>query len=501
MQYVGKYAKLRRSGAGYLACCPFADHNDKTPSFYVTDSGYKCFGCGRGGDVISFAQEYFGIPFRQALELLCQEAGVPFRRGVATNKHQELYDVLLSACELYQGALERATEVQQYLVARGLQDYRKYKLGWSGRALLPDASLDVLGRAGLVVNGRAFFHNRIMFPIVRNGKVCGFGGRKLSGGGPKYLNGPQTEVFDKSSTLYSVASLNRSLRAQSVFVVEGYMDVIALSECGFLGVAPMGTSLNQEHLRQVWAMTPRPYIAFDGDAAGARATERVLDLAIPKLSATNGIRVITLPSGMDPADLCKSGAEAWKGCCAEARDLVDVLALSIRGTPEDQQAAFERIGKQLARIEDPAVRKRYTSMLLSMQPKVRWKPRLRIAQRQSKLECIFGILYAYPEFCATFYEEIAELSVTGMYKELQTSALLIADGKSPLGSWSAASRWQVQVASTREAAEEVLRDLFTMQKYALQEGLAKQAAEQYVQNPTPENWQRVLLLSTNYCEE
>ncbi len=454
--------------------------------------GYKCFGCGRGGDVINFVQEYSGASFTQALDLLCREAGVERTTQRKESADTSLYRVLSDASALYQRALESHPAAQQYLHDRGI-DYKQYGIGWSGRGILPDASLDALEGAGLMHNKRTVFFERIMFPIVHGNRICGFGGRTLCAtSGPKYLNSPQTAVFNKSNLLYSVSSFKR-LPHREVFFVEGYTDVIALADAGFLAVASMGTSVTEMHLKQLWSISSRPYIAFDGDAAGRRAAERFIDIALPHLSHDRSIKIIMLPSGIDPAEVVRTaGAGGWAGYRDNATDLIDVFQSKISGTPEDQQAALAVLRKQIQRIQDRELRERYHAALLRNRPP-QWVPRLRIAPTPPKLHLIFGMLHRYPELCVRFQEQVCCMEVDPRYNVLKQEALSIAEGKTPGMAWEAAGRWGHLVAQVEgiEDAAQVWLELFgSYQRSA--SNAHNSAVQRYLRNPTQEHWEMLL---------
>ncbi len=322
--------KLTRSGRQWKGCCPF--HGEKTPSFYVYDDHFQCFGCGVHGDAISFVMQSQGMGFMEAVETLAAEAGLdvpkPTPEAAARAEHAKtLYDVLEAAAKSFQRRLflPEGKAGLDYLRKRGLTDetIHKFGLGWSGEgrgALAADLQREgitppMLAEAGLTkaADGREgyvdYFFNRVMFPIRdRRGHVVSFGGRILGDGQPKYVNGPETEVFSKRRTLYG---LDLARQSRSLVVVEGYLDVIALHQAGIAGaVAPLGTALTDEHLTELWRIDPMPVLCFDGDAAGARAAARTAELALPHLTPVQSLRIVTLPTGEDPDSLVRRGGKA-----------------------------------------------------------------------------------------------------------------------------------------------------------------------------------------------
>ena len=291
---VGRRVKLTKSGRNWKGCCPF--HNEKTPSFYVYEDAYHCFGCGVHGDAISYVMQTSGASFPEAVQTLASEAGMEVPKptpaaAAAERERMELSDVLAAAAEFFRKLLfaPEGAGGLTYLRNRGLTDdtIARFGLGWSGdgRGALTaelarhDVKPDMLIEAGLMREAedgrpaREQFYNRVMFPIRdRRGQVVSFGGRILGDGQPKYVNGPETPVFSKRRMLYGLDFARAAARAgQPVIVVEGYMDVIALHQAGFGGaVAPLGTALTAEQLDELWRLSPSPVLCFDGDAAGAR---------------------------------------------------------------------------------------------------------------------------------------------------------------------------------------------------------------------------------------
>src|SRR5580693_9372666 len=297
---IGRRVRLARPGRQWKGCCPF--HGEKTPSFYVYDDHYHCFGCGAHGDAIGFVMQSQGAGFMEAVEQLASEAGLEVPKpspeaAEAERKRHDLVSVLDAANTAYQRRLRlpEGRAALDYLRGRGLTDetIRHFGLGWSGEGrggLIAELKRegieqDQLLEAGLLRGGEdggrisELFFNRVTFPIRdRRGRVISFGGRTLGDGQPKYLNGPETALFSKRRTLYALDLAREAVRGgASLVVVEGYMDVIALAQAGISGaVAPLGTALTEEQFEELWRLAPAPILCFDGDAAGARATERAL---------------------------------------------------------------------------------------------------------------------------------------------------------------------------------------------------------------------------------
>ena len=391
---IGRRVRLARSGRQWKGCCPF--HGEKTPSFYVYDDHYHCFGCGVHGDAITFVMQSQGASFPEAVEQLAAEAGMqvpkPSPEAAAAEKRRlDLAGVLDAAAASYQRRLflPEGKEARDYLTRRGLSDdtIHRYGLGWSGEgrgAIAADlmregVTQDDLVESGLMrrddETGRVYdlFFNRVMFPIRdRRGKTISFGGRVMGDGQPKYVNGPETALFSKRRTLYGLDLAREAVRHGGILtVVEGYMDVIALGQAGFeAAVAPLGTALTEEQLAELWRLSPAPVLCFDGDGAGARAAARAAELALPMLSPEQTLRLIALPAGQDPDSLIKSqGARAFQAVLDGARSLADSLYDLLHegasdATPEQRAAFRTKLEEACKKIPDKSLAAEYRSVLL-----------------------------------------------------------------------------------------------------------------------------------------
>ena len=349
---VSRKIRLAKSGRQWKGCCPF--HGEKTPSFYVYDDGFHCFGCGAHGDAITFVMRSDGASFIEAVERLSAEAGLevpkPSPEAAAREaRARDLHGVLAAAGAAFTRRLHlpEGRPALDYLRGRGLTDstIASFGLGWSGAgrgalaADLRDQGIDPaqLLEAGLMQErdqgGQKslvdLFYNRVMFPIHdRRGRHISFGGRMLGDGQPKYVNGPETALFSKRRQLYALDLAREGVfRGARLVVVEGYMDVIALHQAGFTGaVAPLGTALTTEQLEALWAVSPEPVLCFDGDAAGARAAGRAAEAALPLITPTRTLRLATLPAGEDPDTLVnRQGRAAFEGVLSSARPLAEAL--------------------------------------------------------------------------------------------------------------------------------------------------------------------------------
>jgi len=383
------------------ASCPF--HQENTASFHVDDRKgvYYCFGCHAKGDAISFVQESENVGFSEAVEILAREAGmqIPARDPLARQKSDrraQLAAVMEEAVRWYRLQLKKAanTGARDYLERRGLGEelQERFEIGYapdsrqalfaqlSGRGvaaqLLVDAGLvarpDEPGPArGESAGGGVYdrFRGRIIFPIRdARGRCVGLGGRALSPHArAKYLNSPQTEIFDKGRNLYNHAPAREAAgHGQTLVVAEGYMDVIALVGAGFgATVAPLGTAITADQLRLLWRIAPEPVIALDGDKAGLAAAMRLIDLALPLLEAGRGVRFALLPEGMDPDDVIREhGAEAMLALVETALPMARLLWRRetegrVFDSPERRAGLDKVLHALLRRIADASIRVHY----------------------------------------------------------------------------------------------------------------------------------------------
>ncbi|MDE8344694.1 MAG: DNA primase [Acidocella sp.] len=402
---IGRSVKLTRSGRETKGCCPF--HGEKTPSFYVYDDHFHCFGCGEHGDVITFVMKSANLGFMEAVETLAAEAGLEVPKASPREAERAeaiagITEVLEAASRLYERWLyePEGRPALDYLKARGLSDetIAKFRLGWSGEgrgqlaAALRGQNIkpEQLIAAGLMKQGERgpvdMFFSRVMFPIAdRRGGLISFGGRIMGDGQPKYVNGPETEIFSKRRALYGLHFARDAVRKNAALVVvEGYMDVIALAQAGFAGaVAPLGTALTDEHLAAIWRLSPAPVICFDADNAGRRAALKTVDLALSALAPDRSLKFLSLPEQDDPDSLIRrEGRAAFAERLETARPistaLYDMLAEGVvRTTPEARASFRNRLVETAARIPDKSLAGEYRAMLLErffMERRARARP-------------------------------------------------------------------------------------------------------------------------------
>ncbi len=384
------------------APCPF--HHEKTASFHVDDRKgfYYCFGCHAKGDALSFVQETENVGFMEAVEILAGEAGLQMpardpRAQQKADRRTQLAEVMEMAVAHFRLMLKTGAgaDARDYLARRGLDEaaQARWDIGfapdlWQGLwDHLKGKGVEdelILG-AGLAKpsnrGGKPYdtFRGRIMFPIRdARGRCIAFGGRAMDpNDNAKYLNSPETELFDKGRNLYNVGPARAaSGKGQPLVVAEGYMDVIALAEAGFTScVAPLGTAITEQQLHLMWRINPEPVIALDGDTAGLRAAMRVIDLALPLIEAGKGLRFAIMPEGLDPDDLIKAqGPQAMQSALDQAVPMVDLLwRRETEGknfdSPERKAALDKDLREVISRITDPSIRAHYGQAIKDM----RWE--------------------------------------------------------------------------------------------------------------------------------
>ncbi len=374
------------------APCPF--HQEKSASFHVDDRKgyYYCFGCQAKGDAITFIRETENVDFMEAVKILAEESGMqmPARDPQAqqkADKRTQLVEVMEMAVQFFRLQLRTsaAGPARDYLARRGLDGAAQERFGigfapdgWQNlwdhltAKSVPEELILGAGLAKASAKGKKpydTFRNRIIFPIRdARGRAIAFGGRAMDpGDNAKYLNSPETELFDKGRSLYNHGPAREAAgKGQPLIVAEGYMDVIALSEAGFgASVAPLGTAVTENQLALLWRISPEPVIALDGDAAGLRAAMRVVDLALPLLEAGKSLRFAIMPDGKDPDDVIRAeGAGAMQAVIEGAVPMVDLLWRretegKVFDSPERKAALDKVLRDKIKLIRDPSIRRHY----------------------------------------------------------------------------------------------------------------------------------------------
>ena len=385
---IGRTTKLQKAGREWRACCPF--HNEKTPSFYVNDDKgfYHCFGCSAHGDAIRWMTDQRGLPFMDAVKELAQAAGMELpamdpRAAEKAEAAKGLHEACADAATWFTEQLNGLTGAgaRDVLAKRGIkpETARAFGLGFapdsrSGlKTALQDYGDPLLVEAGLLIKVEEKapydrFRGRLMIPIRDpRGRTVAFGGRIIGDGEPKYLNSPETPLFDKGRMLFNLdKAAPASRKAGRLIVVEGYMDVIALAQAGFGEVvAPNGTAVTEAQLERMWRLSDVPILCLDGDSAGQKAAIRAAHRAMPLLAPGRSLAFVTLPQGQDPDDLVRlKGPAAFEALLKEPEPLVDrlwasELAAEPLDTPEQKAGLKARLADLAKTIADQNVAHEY----------------------------------------------------------------------------------------------------------------------------------------------
>ncbi len=418
---IGRYVRLKRTGSGYTGLCPF--HNEKTPSFHVNPARqmYKCFGCGVGGNVLTFVMEYENLTFPEAMEMLAEQAGIdlPKQEMTAQQKQQEgirltLLEINKKAARYYFALLKspRGKAGYDYLAGRGLTDETilHFGLGFAGQGggelyqylkkegysdqILKETGLFKMDERGVYDK----FWNRVMFPIMDvNNRVIGFGGRVMGDAKPKYLNSPETKIFDKSRNLFGLNYAKRGKR-NNMILCEGYMDVIALHQAGFTNaVASLGTAFTEQQANLIRRYTDEVLLTYDSDGAGVKAAMR----AIPMLRRA-GItgKVIHMEPYKDPDEFIKNlGADEFEKRIEEAQNSfffeIEVTKRNYSMSDPDQKTKFiHEIARKLLVFEDKIQRNNYLEAVA--------------ARYNIKTEDLQQLVVRYGNQMPSGYEEVME---------------------------------------------------------------------------------------------
>ncbi|MBR2922033.1 MAG: DNA primase [Alphaproteobacteria bacterium] len=460
---VGSKIKLVRKGREYQACCPF--HNEKTPSFTVNEAKgfYHCFGCGAHGDIIKFEMEANGLTFIEAVEKLAHKVGMQLPKLSPESKEQAekratAYDIMEMAAKFFEKNLRLSNghEALDYLYGRGFDDtiIEKFRLGFAPnnnglKALLSSRGISdsEMAELGLISipedskrNPHDFFRNRVMIPIMdKRNRVIAFGGRVMDKSQPKYLNSPETPVFNKRRILYNLNYARESgYEAKRLIVCEGYMDVIAMDKYGIgYAVAPLGTALTEDQIQEAWKVVNEPICCFDGDSAGIRAAVRSVDRVLPILKPGYSLQYAFLPDKMDPDEFLKDkGADEFLKTVTDTTPLKELLwKKTLEGkaldTPEQKARIEKEVKEEVAKITDETVKNYYIremkdkiyNELIGKQKvvyqnnvKKTFKEKLQIRSYKTDLDDLVGkyivsALVCYPQLVEEYEERLLDFTI------------------------------------------------------------------------------------------
>ena len=402
---VERYVPLKKAGANFSACCPF--HSEKTPSFTVSPAKqfFHCFGCGMHGSAIGFVMQYSALGFVEAVEDLASSIGLAVPREITARREHAaqqapLTEVMARAAKFYREALKATPRAIDYLKRRGVSGEIAARFGlgyapdgWQNlERTFPDYKASELAECGLVIDneqGRRYdrFRDRIMFPILdQRGNVIGLGGRILDAGEPKYLNSPETPLFEKGRELYGVPQARKAIRdADSVIVVEGYMDVVGLAQLGVENaVATLGTATTGTHLQKLFRMTDRVVFCFDRDSAGDKAAWRAVETSLEHLADNKSVEILQMPGDQDPDEYIREhGKEAFLGYAKNATKLSEYLVkkLAERTKPVTAEGRAQLIHEAkplLQRVAAPVLRVQLTKAIADI---------ARLSQAEVEVQC------------------------------------------------------------------------------------------------------------------
>ena len=368
---VGDYIKLEKAGINYKACCPF--HNEKTPSFFISPDrdSFKCFGCGEGGDIFTFVEKYEGVDFKGSLKILAEKAGVELKKEnpKKISEKNRIYDILEKSTLFFQNNLLKNKEALKYLKKRGIEDkiIKQFRLGYALNEwqsiydyLKKEGYSDIeIEKAGMIKKkdrGVGFydrFRNRVIFPLFDNSnRPMAFSGRlfEINQGEnkdmAKYLNSPETILFNKSNILYAYNFAKNTMRKSDFsIVVEGQMDLLMCHQAGYTNtVASSGTSLTVGHLKLLKRFSDKMVLAFDGDEAGFKSACKASKLA---LLNNMEVRLMKIPNGMDPADLILNNKKEWKKSLKNAKHIIDFYLEKLIDEIKDRRKLGNKVQKSV----------------------------------------------------------------------------------------------------------------------------------------------------------
>jgi DNA primase len=408
---VSEHVDLQKAGKNLKGCCPF--HNEKTPSFFVSPerNSYYCFGCGAKGDIFTFSEEINGSDFKEALRELAQRAGVSLEnQNFKSNKSEDiLYEIMDAACTFFEDQVTKSDDTKKYLIDRGISAETKegWRIGYApndwhelNNFLKKEGYKDEdMIKVGLIKNGERgvydHFRDRVMFPIFDNrSRVIAYSGRLLhdDGKSAKYINSPETILFNKSEVLYGLHGARSGIRKLDfAIMVEGQFDVVLSHQMGFENtIATSGTSATEEHFNMISKLTDNVILAYDGDKAGIAAAKRAWEIALP---LGMNVKMAILPEGEDPADIIKSNPEDFKNIIKNAKHVIEFTTSRILEKTVDKHKALVHIEKfvlPLLKFIKSHVEKNYFVTYISQQTGIKedilWHETSRGGEIQRKVE-------------------------------------------------------------------------------------------------------------------
>ena len=479
-EVIGKNLSLkRRDNNNYVALCPF--HKEKTPSFNISDDKgfYHCFGCGKNGDIFNFLMETENLSFVEALKKLAEQVGINIsnQNYVLDPKTTNHIHLLKRVSESYINNLKSplGEKARNYLQERGVEKsiINNFNLGFSGNLNSNKYLVSCLLKEGFLLNDLIdvglikksknkdtvfYFQQRIMFPIVNNsGKIIAFGGRVLGDGNPKYLNSPETSLFQKSKQLFGILNAKKLIKKKKFIICEGYMDVISLSSHGYPAVAPLGTSLTDYQIEIIFNIVDEAFLIFDGDLAGKNATERVFQKYLPKLKLNKKLKFVFLPYKLDPEEFINNyGLKEFENVLDKAIGALEMLwiqgsKLIRQNEPESYASCWNYLRTKVNTIENNSIKLAYRDEIEKRIKISREKNKIHYAKPnilnknnqklfstkkympktgvEIKIGAIIYIMLIYPRICLIFDEKLSLLNLQNKnLNNLKNSILTLVNG-------------------------------------------------------------------------
>ena len=503
VELIDGFVPLKKAGANFAACCPF--HSEKSPSFTVspTKQFYHCFGCGAHGTAISFLMEYSGLGFIDAIKDLAGRAGMQLpeqqgRQQTSGPKLSSLTEIMADAARYYYEQLKRSERAIGYLKERGVSGEVAQKFGigyapdgWQNLGtVFEDYTIEGLQQAGMVIKnekGRLYdrFRDRIMFPIMnQKGEIIAFGGRVLGEGEPKYLNSPETPLFEKGREVFGLPQARSALREKNTaIVVEGYMDVVALAQHGIgNAVATLGTATTATHVQKLLRQVDRIVYCFDGDSAGKKAAWRALENSLEALPEQKSIGFVFLPEKDDPDSFVRNqGKEAFERMITQAVPLSEFLLRELSSrcdmtSAEGRAKLVSEAKPLLGRLQTPLLRlqlvKRLSEAsgfsqneverLCDLRPVARAAPARAPQKAPSLLRPLLRLLLQKPELAKeTPYKSLPENVAEARAVKQLCEAILASEVAIPTyNALLERLRGSEDEAALREAAAELMQQPF-----------------------------------------
>ncbi len=510
VEYVGRYVVLKRFGAYYKGLCPF--HNEKTSSFTVRSEFYHCFGCGEHGDIFSFLQKIKQCAFTDVVKDLAQDLGIEIRHNI-DNEYIQMQKLLK---DFILQAQENVHLAGDYLHKRGItqQSIKQFQLGFVTQELLNkfhSTDPEIKQKLGIGY----MLKDRLLFPIKSGGQFVGVGARILHDNldnGPKYINSPDSVLFQKRRLLYGDSFFEQGKK--ETIICEGYTDVILISQIKgdvmYKAVAPLGTAFTHEQLLRLWQIDKHPYICFDGDIAGRTASLKAAKLSLQYLGADNGVKIVNLPLDMDPAEvILDMGAEKFHSAMQQSQDLSDYIIDRMLSTADSPEKIFHiktELRQLLLNMQNRDARdifaqfwkKRIDNHIFSLGIHKKQKPIEKlpyISDKQSpNLKILLGLLILKPEMLDYVYDKFLTIDMSQDMQEIQG---MILEGRYDL-KMEEYKRYiadMVKYITTDEEHIMLWLDTYKLYQRSVYQAELEKLKKEIIDDFTPQSWDRIMYLN------